>query len=391
MTIIRSLRWQFQQSPQIRKFVAERLTALKSALRADIHGTTSEHSLRLATWNIMHFGDGGGYDRTPESMLYIAEILDAFDLVAVQEVNRDLTKFQELVEHHLGSEWDYLVTDTTGGRPDEPGPGNNERLAFLYRKSKVQFLKETGEIVLPDGQQIAAPDATDPTHEVQFARTPFSVAFRAGWLKFKLCTVHIFYGKGAAGLKQRRDEIAKIARFLADRQEDEAKALVRAAKGWVRPAEAGWDANYILLGDFNIISPEHETMKALERAGFTVATKENPSNLDGKQHYDQVAAKAAHPGFKILRSGVFDMLDHVYRDEDAAFYADVVKPPKMIADSKGEPRSRDEQIAYFKTTYRKNQLSDHKLLWCELCIDFAQAYLADIVRHADAELGQPVP
>lgn len=391
MTIIRSLRWNISKDPKIRKFVAERLGALKLALRTDIHGTTSEHSLRLATWNIMHFGDGGGYDRTPESMLYIAEIIDAFDLVAVQEVNRNLAKLEELMEHHLGSEWDYLVTDTTGGRPSDRGPGNNERLAFLYRKSKVQFCKETGEIVLPEGQQIAAPDATAPTRSVQFARTPFTVAFRAGWLRFKLCTVHIFYGEGSAGLTQRKAEIARIAQFLADRQEDEAKAMVRAAKAWVKPAEAGWDSNYILLGDFNIISPEHETMKALEAAGFTVATKENPSNLDGKQHYDQVAVKAAHPGFKILRSGVFDMLKHVYRDEDAPFYADTVKPPIMAANSKGVARTRDDQLKYFKATYRKNQLSDHKLLWCEVSVDFAESYLADIIRRADAEIGQPVP
>lgn len=391
MTIIRSLRWQFPD-PRHRKFVAERLAGLKKALRDEIRGSTSEHSLRLATWNIMHFGDGGGYDRTRESMLYIAEIIDAFDLVAVQEVNRNLAKLEELLSHHLGNEWDYLVTDTTGGRPGDHGPGNNERLAFLYRRSKVQFCKETGEIVLPEGQEIAAPGAEPgASKQIQFARTPFSVAFRSAWLKFKLCTVHIFFGEGKAGLAQRRAEIEKLASFLAARQEDEAEAMVQAAKGWTNPAEAGWDSNYILLGDFNIISPEHETMQALEAAGFDIPTKPLRSNLGGDMHYDQIAIKAAHPGFKVLGSGVFDMLKHVYRDEDAAFYADVVKPPKMAIDGKKQPRPRDKQLEYYKATYRKNQMSDHKLLWCEISVDYSASYLADIVRRAEAEAANPVP
>lgn len=379
MSMIHSLRWRFQD-PEHRRFVAERLTALKAALRAQIHGGTDERSLRLATWNLMHFGDGGGYDRTPESMLYIAEIIDHFDLVAVQEVNRDLTKLEELIDDHLGDAWDYIVTDTTGGGASDRGPGNNERLAFLYRKAKVQFCKEAGEIVLPEGQEIAAPGAEASTAKVQFARTPFSVAFRAGWLKFKLCTVHIFYGTGIAGLAQRREEIARIAGFLAERQEDEAKAMIKRAKGrgWTRPEDAGWDSNYILLGDFNIISPEHETMKALIDAGFTVPTQLQTTNLGNSHHYDQIAIKAAHPGFKTLRSGVFDMLEHVYRDEDAEFYARVVKPERMVKDG-DEERPLDKQIAYFQRYYRVNQMSDHKLLWCEICVDYSDKYLADIV------------
>lgn len=387
MTIITSLRWKeaFRSNPIYQRFVAERLRALKAALRTAIHGETSEHSLRLATWNIMHFGNGGGYDRTPESMLYIAEIIDAFDLVAVQEVNRDLTKLQELLEDHLGSEWDYLVTDTTGGTSSQPGPGNNERLAFLYRKAKVEFCKETGEIVLPTGQEIVAPGSTPgATTKLQFARTPFSVAFRCSWLRFKLCTVHIFFGEGAAGLARRKDEIQKLAQFIADRQKDEGDALVRQAKArnWTRPEDARWQSNYILIGDFNIISPEHETMKALEAAGFTSATKAHPSNLDGTKHYDQIAVKSSHPGFKVIRSGVFDMLEHVYRDADAGFYVDVVKPPLIAVDREKNARPRDRQIAYFKATYRKNQMSDHKLLWCEICVDYAQAYLDDIIKSA---------
>lgn len=379
MTIIHTLRWneEFNDKPAYRQFVAARLKALKQALLEQIHGNTSEHSLRLATWNLMHFGDGGGYDRTLESMLYIAEIIDHFDLVAVQEVNRDLTKLQTLIDDHLGSEWDYIVTDTTGGGASDRGPGNNERLAFLYRKSKVQFCKEAGEIVLPQGQMIAAQRDDGSIEQVQFARTPFAVAFRSGWFRFKLCTVHIFYGTGNAGLAQRKNEIAGIAQFLAQRQEDEKQAMIKRAKArkWINAEEAGWSSNFILLGDFNIISPQHETMGALRDAGFDIPTELQTTNLGNDHHYDQIAIKAAHPGFRVLKAGVFDMLSHVYRDEDGDFYADVVKPARMVRPD----RDRAKQLDYYRRYYRVQQMSDHKLLWAELCVDYATDYLDGII------------
>lgn len=379
MTMIDRVRWQFADNPVHREFVAERLLGLKNALKAEIHAGTDEQSLRLATWNIMHFGNSGGYDRTPESMLYIAEIIDHFDLVAVQEVNRNLAKLEDLLENYLGNDWDYLVTDTAGGNGGIKDAGNDERLAFLFRKSKVHFRKEVGEIVLPEGQEIAAPDAENPGRHVQFARTPFTVAFRAGWLKFKLCTVHIFYGsdgEDTPAMRQRKAEIRKIADFLAERQEIERAAAIESVKGkWNKPEEAGWASNYILLGDFNIVSPEHGTMKALEEAGFTVATKPLRSNLGGNKHYDQIAYRAAHPGFAIRKSGVFDMLEHVYRDADAAHYVEVAKVPKLTESGRAGARAE----AYFKQYYRRHQLSDHKLLWAEICIDYSREYLQAVI------------
>lgn len=352
-----------------RPFVAERLLALKQRLRHEIHDVSDEHSLRLATWNLMHFGDGGAYRRTTESMLYIAEIIDHFDLVAIQEVNQNLTSLEYLFGRHLRGDWDYIVTDTTGG-----SMGNKERLAFAYRRSKVWFRKEAGEIVLPSGQEIADPGAEQVGRKVQFARTPFSVAFQSGWFKFKLCTVHIFYGKNVEDspeLEQRRREIARIAEFLAARQEDQEKTL-------------GDEANFILLGDFNIISPEHRTMQALEDAGFTIpqAIKDAPSSLSGKHHYDQIAFRLADRRFEFRQAGVFDMFDAVYRDEDADQYIDVVKPPSFEEGSDGQPRSREQKARYYRTYYRKHQMSDHKLLWCEIKTDFSEDYLRQVSEEA---------
>jgi endonuclease/exonuclease/phosphatase family metal-dependent hydrolase len=382
MAKILKVRWGFKDNAAHRKFVAERLKALRAGLRADVHSKTSEHSLRLATWNIMHFGNSGGYDRTVESMLYIAEIIDHFDLVAVQEVNRNLRKLNELVEDYLGEGWDYVVSDTSGkpGGDGKKDAGNDERLAFLFRKEKVQFLKEVGEVVLPPGHGIVTSVGSPDPREVQFARTPFAITFRSGWLEFKLVTVHIYYGDSSdtsPEMALRKAEIAKIAAFMKERQEYEQAQGVRIARAdkWANPDEGGWKANYLLLGDFNIISREHETMQQLVRHGFTPATTATTTDLGDKHHYDQIVYKAAHPHFAVAQSGAFDMLDYVYRDEDASHYVNVAKIERLLADG----RSGAKAEGYFKQHYRRHQLSDHKLLWCEIKTDYADQYLDAVI------------
>jgi hypothetical protein len=94
--------------------------------------------------------------RSDEPLYYIAEIIDHFDLVAVQEVREDLTVLNRLIEI-LGSWWKVLLTDVTEGRP-----GNRERMAFLYDSRKLSFGGLAGEIVLPPapGGMAASPSPT---------------------------------------------------------------------------------------------------------------------------------------------------------------------------------------------------------------------------------------
>ena len=87
----------------------------------------------LATWNIREFDSPKYGERVPESYYYIAEIIERFDLVAVQEVNKNLKALYRLCEL-LAEGWKYLVTDTTEGTK-----GNSERMAFLYDSRKIRF------------------------------------------------------------------------------------------------------------------------------------------------------------------------------------------------------------------------------------------------------------
>src|SRR5262245_34728310 len=70
---------------------AARLLKMRETLRP-LRQRKSDSSLLLATWNIRDFDSNKFHfgPRLPETFFYIAEIISCFDLVAVQEVNRDL-------------------------------------------------------------------------------------------------------------------------------------------------------------------------------------------------------------------------------------------------------------------------------------------------------------
>jgi len=351
-----------------RRRVIDRLLALRKQLKSDITDQCGPGSFLLATWNIRDFDSNkfGHGKRLPEAFHYIAEIISAFDLVAIQEVNRDLTALEKVMRL-LGDGWDYLVTDTTEG-----ASGNSERMAFVYRTANITFRNMAGEIVLPKGQKIVSSkkvkDDADPTKktieedELQFARTPFLAAFQAGWFKFNLCTVHIYFGSSSgAKLKRRIEEIGRIAKFFEKRQKKEKE-------------------DYILLGDFNIVSPEHETMEALTGADFKIPEnlKKEKTNLKGDKHYDQIALNVEDRRLEIGASGVFELNDSVFRNNDFAAYFDAMPAKKRDFDDDGVEHTPAQQKAYYRNKWRTFQMSDHLPMWVELKVDFTDDYLKSL-------------
>lgn len=350
---------------------ADRLLAIRKRL-APIRRRRSDAALLLATWNIRDFDSNrwGFGPRRPETFYYLAEMVACFDLVAIQEVNRDLSALYRLMEI-LGPEWDYIATDTTEGVG-----GNAERMAFVYNTEKVSFRRIAGEVVLPDGQLVVSrkkvkppedqPDAEPAEVEVeqQFARSPFLVAFQSGWFRFSLCTVHIYYGSSSGEKLERRiAEIEQLVQFFANRQ-DIASRQEKDRHGAVE--------NYILLGDFNVVSPEHETMQALLRHGFAVPAAIDGNKVRGEDDhfYDQIAVRVKDPRFKVTGGGMIDIFADVFRDtvEDRAVYA------RHIPREEG---ANDVSSAQYQR-WRTWQMSDHAPLWIEIETDFADGYLADI-------------
>lgn len=353
------------------------LIALREQLSRDIPPKDAEDHLLLATWNIRDLAKTNrrGYgERLAESHIYIAEVLSRFDFVAVQEVN-ELDEWEHIM-YLLGPHWHYIATDVT-----DPGlGGNGERLTFLFDARKVSFQNIAGEVVLPANLLISgnveAPEGDDEaTVEVgptqvgkQFARTPFTALFQAGWFKFEICTVHIYYGaETGPKLEQRVNEIKTIAAYFGRRAESDFKD----------------DRSLILTGDMNVVNPQHKTMQALLSAGFEIPEplRELPTNIAGEKYYDQIAFRLQpggpayfepEPGNGSQNAGAFNIFERVFRqDQFAQYQSDVASTPN------GQEKT-GEVLASYYLDWRTYQFSDHRPLWVRIRANDSARYLASL-------------
>lgn len=338
-------------------WISSRLLTLRHDLYETIKKDRQPNSLIIGSWNIRAFDDG--VPRMDESYHYIAEIIDNFDICAIQEVKNNLSPLRRLLRL-LGPNWDFFVSDVSTHKG-----GNNERMAFVYNTNRVLFRNLIGEIVLSKEDLISGE---------QVARSPFFASFQAGWFKFSLCSAHILYGKD---LGLRADEIKIIADTLVKRAKTE-------------------DQVHIFLGDMNIEKKDDEVMRALKNSKLTVPNF-GPTNMGGNKWFDQMAftekGKAVQKT-RLLRHGKFDWRHAVFGPhptDDASKLSD-----KDKAD--GKERLKKKEIlkhykkkvikirkSYGKAPYAnwsksyKNwttfEMSDHLPIWMELEIDYSDDYL----------------
>jgi len=255
-----------------RQVAADLVRLQRCIARAGIPAKVLDSNLIIGTWNIRAFGEifrswdenSNSPKRNLRALLYIAEIIRHFDVVAVQEVKRDTSGLRALLDDFLGSNWGMITSDVSGG-----DRGNTERLTFLYDRRRVQPSGLAGEIVLPPMVQ------GNPSE--QFDRTPYIVGFQTARERFALLTAHIRYGKTSA---DRLGEITSLAKYIAS--EIRARAL-----------SGGDERNLIVLGDFNIDDRGNNPLfKAFVSTGLTVPTQllnvKTTYNTKPK-YYDQVA------------------------------------------------------------------------------------------------------
>ena len=364
---------------QERARVISNLQKLSKQLDAEVPDKDADQNLLLASWNIRDFGKAGsrrGFGkREPETLFYIAEVLSRFDFIAIQEIN-ELEEFEEVM-NILGDSWDYIATDVT----DTSLGGNGERLTYCFDKRKMWFKNISGEIVLPPKMLISK--SVVDTEEgkrlysgKQFRRTPFITSFQSGWFKFDICTVHLYYGDESGDkLAERIEEIDRIARYFGKRASDAArdgKAL-------------------ILLGDFNIVHPDHETMKALLDAGFKVPkTLREPTNFSGTNYYDQIAM-VAEPDVlehlekvsnapKEMNAGILNIFKSIYRNGQWSDYVE-----QMKKSPNGRDLSTDAELKKYYRQWLTYQWSDHRPLWVRIQTNDSADYLKRLKAEAEQD------
>ena len=306
--------------------------------------------LLLATWNIANLGV---QKRSEDALKVIAHTLKRFDLIAVQEVNAKFGPFVDIVKS-MGSEFDYVMNDTAG---------NAERLAFVYRKSKVNIRNLFGEVALRKHEYPKRTVTVHYTYYSQkkkakyknvrftpFDRNPFIGSFSAGIIDFTLVNVHLYFGKFQNSSNpenhkkycRRVLEIFALSRW-ASRRTDKTKT---------------YDKDILLLGDMNVpkMEPNESTFKALTKFGMKpieYLTKTGGTNLGNDKTYDQMAFAPGSINNRILDYGVFDFDNAVFSD----LWTDL-----------SNKFSEKKAISKFNG-YVKHHFSDHRPVWVELDIN----------------------
>lgn len=290
------------QPPQA---VQNDLDSIAAALDAAVPAKTADNLL-IATWNIRAFASltrkwtARGNDspkRDLRGLRAIIEVLSRFDVIAVQELRGDLRALRDTIRF-LGDGWGFLMTDVTLG-----SAGNDERLAFLFDRSRLRPSGLAGELVVPPERldRIGSDVLTE-----QFARTPYAASFQRENATFILVTLHVLFGDVAA---DRIPELQEIADWMSD---------------WARRTNR-FHHNLLTLGDFNIDragSPLHDAFVStglvipafLEDLPRTIF--DDPGDSSDDNYYDQIAWFTRDSGALIdlhpRTGGNFDFLPHVY-------------------------------------------------------------------------------
>jgi endonuclease/exonuclease/phosphatase family metal-dependent hydrolase len=257
--------------------VRDDLAALRAALDASpIPAKMLDRNVLIATWNVRAFG-GVNPKWVPEPtdspkrslghVLYLAEIISRFDVVALEEVKHDLSGLRLLMQA-LGPDWGFTLTDFTRG-----SEGNQERIAFVFDLRRAKPSGLAAELVVPIEDNTTLLEAG---LKKQFARTPYAVSFKSQGTEFTLVALHVIWGDNAAA---RQPEIQQIALWMAD---------------WAAGGDE-FGENLMVLGDFNIDhagDPLYETFigtgltPAPEHLGLPRTIFDDPQS---KHFYDQIA------------------------------------------------------------------------------------------------------
>lgn len=210
-----------------------------------------DENILLATWNIQHFSEKKSW----RSLKYIADIIERFDIVAIQEIKSDLRGLSKLQEI-LPGQYRALVSDVTG---------NYERFAFLYDQRTVEATGLVSDVAL---------DLDTVSHEgFQLHRMPYCASFKAGRFDFTVVSVHIFQSDTSFRVR----EIDLLAEKIKNLSEMQRSKVV--------------DRDFFVVGDFNIQRDGDRFFNALVGHGFQMPHGMDllTTNFNRTGTYDKVA------------------------------------------------------------------------------------------------------
>jgi len=229
----------------------------------------------IGSWNLQNLGN----KKSEESLQVMVEVINGFDIVAIQEVLTSESGSQVIAKmvnmlNQKGAKWDYCISEpTTSDNVQE-----RERYSFIWKKHKVKLLKKPFLV-----QQL----------ETEIVREPFMATFLADAKTFSLVNFHAVPKK-----KQPEQEIKFLHTLI----------------------EMYPETPLIFLGDFNC--PQSNTVfNSLKNADFTPAILNQKTTLRQEciqndclaSEYDNVFYPRKK--FKKIAAGVIPFYQYHYKSD----------------------------------------------------------------------------
>ena len=306
------------------------------------------NKLLVASWNIANLGAQG---RTDKALKLIAHILKRFDLIAVQEVNENFKILESLVSMLRG--YDFVMTDTAG---------NTERLAFVYKKSKVKPKQLFGEVALRKSEYpkknvvvkykdggVFIEKKYEDIRFIPFDRNPFIGSFKSGNLDLTMVNIHFYFGKFEDSKKE-ADQLKYCRRVLE----------IYALSTWAKKrnlANTTYDKDILLMGDMNIpvMDKKNSAYKALVQFGMQPVnwmTNVGGSNINNDKTYDQITIAPGTIQNRVVKVGAIDFDNAIFKDKWNEL----------------STQFTHKQATSKFAAYIKHHISDHRPIWVQIDI-----------------------
>lgn len=334
-----------------KKRTIKNLLDLKIGLLDKVPSKRIDDNILIASWNIKEFGHLK--ERLPESYYYIAEIIHAFDLIAIQEIKTSLFDLDKILKI-LGGHWSYIITDITEGRN-----GNRERFGYIYDTRRIKHSGLSGELVV-------APEMITSDNVInQLKRTPSITGFECGWKKFAIIGIHLHPGNGKDDAALRKKEVEYLLEIYKEKKR----------KNHL------WSDNLIILGDTNLYRNNEEIVQLLNDEGFIECENliGKATNVSLTEAYDKIFLSVDRY-FKLKKSNgkengdVFNLFEYIYTESKIVDY----KKAMLLHKDDPSNLTDDESFSkYYHRYWKRNQISDHLPIWIEIEEDSSPDFLAN--------------
>lgn len=246
-----------------------------------LYGSFSFSQVKIISWNIENFGKS----KTESEISFIANTLNAYDIVALQEVVAGYGGAQAVAKlvsvlNQKGFNWDYVVSN-----PTSSSSYKTERYSFIWKTNKVKL---QGKPWL------------ETKYHLEIDREPYFATFKINQKAITLANFHAITKS-----KQPETEI-KYFKFL--------------------PAEYP-DLNIIFLGDFNC-PQSHSVFNPLKKMGYipilenqkTTLKRKCKNNICLASEFDNMFYKSTT--LRFIKSGVIPFYSQFNSLEEARNVSD---------------------------------------------------------------------